>query len=217
MNCANHADTPCSAFCIRCGKALCNECARSVRGSVYCEPCLSEFVQSKAAPAGGGNPPKQPQSVYGTNPGAAFALGLIPGVGAIYNGEFLKAAIHVLVFALLVQFNNATHGAAQPLMGLATAAFYFYMAFDAYYTAKKRQYAGQGVQLETPIDRLQQQFDQMRNKELWGGVALVLIGGLFLADNFDLVRIDRIGQLWPLVLVGLGIWMLRRHQGKESQ
>ena len=216
MNCVNHADTASAAFCIRCGKALCNECARSVRGSVYCEPCLSEFVQSKAAPAGG-NPPRPAQSVYGTNPGAAFALGLIPGVGAIYNGEFLKAAIHVLVFALLVQFNNATHGAAQPLMGLATAAFYFYMAFDAYYTAKKRLYSGQGVQLETPIDRLQQQFEDMPHKELWGGVALVLIGALFLADNFDLVRIDRIGQLWPLVLVGLGIWMLRRHQGKESQ
>jgi len=47
-------------------------------------------------------------------------------------------------------------------------------------------------------------------------VALVVIGGLFLADNFDLVRFDRIGQLWPIILIGLGIWMMKRFQGKAA-
>jgi hypothetical protein len=154
----------------------------------------------------------RPAHAVAGNPGAAFALGLIPGVGAIYNGEFLKAAIHILVFALLIQLQGAVHGGGEPLLGMATAAFYFYMAFEAYYTAKKRKLAAEGVDLETPIDRLQQQFEGMKDKELWGGVALVLIGGLFLADNFDLVRFDRLGQLWPVVLVGLGVWMLRKHQ-----
>jgi hypothetical protein len=216
MNCVNHADIQAAAFCIRCGRALCQECTHHVRGAVYCEACLAEIVQEKgsAAPPPPGAAASRPQSVAGTNPGVAFALGLIPGVGAIYNGEFLKAAIHVLIFGVLASLNDGPGiRSGQPLIGMAMAAFFFYMAFEAYYTAKKRKLALEGVQLDTPIDRLHQQFGDMKDKELWGGVALVVIGGLFLADNFDLVRFERISQLfWPAVLIGLGIWMLKRHQ-----
>ena len=98
MNCFNHAEVQAAAFCIRCGHALCPECTRNVRGSIYCEPCLAEIVSgSSASSAPGGASPgpnpagetaKKKELVYGSNPGAAFALGLIPGVGAIYNGDF---------------------------------------------------------------------------------------------------------------------------------
>jgi hypothetical protein len=138
---------------------------------------------------------------------------LIPGVGAIYNGEFLKAAIHVLIFGTLISIGDAVRGAGGALIGLASAAFYFYMPFEAYYTAKKREMALRGVELETPIDRLHQQFGDMKDKEVWGGVALVVLGSLFLADNFDLIRFERIGQLWPIAFIGLGIWMLKSRQG----
>src|SRR5207302_8845142 len=145
MNCVYHAEVPNVAFCIRCGHALCNECIRNVRGSVYCETCLADYVEGKTAA-----PPSQKQDIVaGDNPGAAFALGLIPGVGAIYNGEFVKAAVHILIFGTLVSF--AEFG-PQPLVGLMIAAFIFYMPFEAYYTAKKRQLrAQQGIELEKPI------------------------------------------------------------------
>ena len=41
----------------------------------------------------------------------------------------------------------------------------------------------QGVTLETPIDRLQQQFGTIKDRELWGGIALIVIGGLYLLAN----------------------------------
>ena len=44
----------------------------------------------------------------------------------------------------------------------------------------------------------------------------IIIGFIFLADNFDIIHFERIGELWPLALVGVGIWMLRRHQGKAA-
>src|SRR4029079_12956256 len=130
---------------------LCNECIRMVKGSVYCETCLGELVTGKAASP----PAASTEPVPGTSPGVAFALGLIPGVGAIYNGEFVKAAIHILIFGTLVSLADATDAA---IFNLATAAFYFYMPFEAYYTAKKRKLGAEGIMLETPIDRLQQQF-----------------------------------------------------------
>src|SRR5262245_18466453 len=107
MNCVNHPEAQNVAFCIRCGRALCNECVRNVKGSVYCETCLAELVTAKAsscnAPSATAN-----ETVVGTSPGAAFALGLIPGVGAIYNGEFVKAAIHLLIFGTLITIQEQT-------------------------------------------------------------------------------------------------------------
>ena len=98
MNCAYHAETQNAAFCIRCGRALCSACIRNVRESIYCESCLAELVTGKTTRLNASSG----ATVFGTSPGAAFALGLIPGVGAIYNGEFLKAAIHVLIFGTLI-------------------------------------------------------------------------------------------------------------------
>src|ERR1051326_1592329 len=134
MNCAYHPEAQNVAFCIRCGRPLCNECVRTVKGSIYCENCLGELVTGKStaspSPAAAATEP-----VAGGSPGVAFALGLIPGVGAIYNGEFVKAAVHILIFGTLVSLSDATNAA---LFGLAVAGFYFYMPFEAYYTAKKR-------------------------------------------------------------------------------
>ena len=211
MNCVYHLEAPNVAFCIRCGRALCNECIHNVRGSVYCEQCLGDLVEGKA-PAGSASPAgaTTKKEIAGfPNPGAAFALGLIPGVGAIFNGEFVKAAIHILVFGTLVSFADATDAA---LFNLAAAAFYFYMPFEAYYTAKKRQMGAEGIMLETPIDRLQQQLGNMKNRELWGGIALVVIGGLYLLGNLNVFDLHRIARLWPAALVVIGVWLLKKHQ-----
>jgi TM2 domain-containing membrane protein YozV len=214
MNCFYHAEAPNVAFCIHCGRALCAECIRNVRGSVYCEPCLGDLVEGKAganANASANAAPKR-EVIGGTNPGAAFALGLIPGVGAIYNGEFVKAAVHILIFGTLVSLSDATDAA---LFALAAFAFYFYMPFEAFYTAKKRMLGAQGIILETPIDRLQQQFGSMKNRELWGGIALVVIGGLYLLGNLDVFDLHRVARLWPAALVLLGVWLLKNHQERK--
>jgi hypothetical protein len=138
---------------------------------------------------------------------------LIPGVGAIYNGEFVKAAIHILIFGTIVSLHDATEAA---IFGLAVAAFYFYMPFEAYYTAKKRMLGAQGVMLETPIDRMQQQFGSIRDRELWGGIALVAIGGLYLLGNLDVFDMRRIARLWPVVFVLIGVWLLKSHQERPK-
>jgi len=209
MNCVYHAEAQSVAFCIRCGHALCNECIHNVRGSVYCETCLGDLVEGKA-PAPTGRAPKK-EIIEGTNPGAAFALGLIPGVGAIYNGEFIKAAVHILIFGTVVSLADATDTA---LFGLASAAFYFYMPFEAYYTAKKRKLGAEGIELETPIDRLQAQLGNVKDRELWGGVALVVLGGLYLLSNLDVFDLHRVARLWPAALVIAGVWLLKKHQDK---
>ena len=37
MNCANHPDIAPVAYCRTCGKPLCANCTRDVKGVIYCE------------------------------------------------------------------------------------------------------------------------------------------------------------------------------------
>lgn len=178
-----------------------------MRGSVYCDSCLGDIVAGKGSTASA----TARNVVANTNPGAAFALGLIPGVGAIYNGEFLKAAAHILIFGILVTINEGLNGSpAEALFGMLAFGFYLYIPFEAYYTAKKRKLQAEGIALETPVDRLHQQLGGFHNRELWGGIVLVVIGSLFLPDNFGIFRFNWIGRLWPVILIVAGIWMLKR-------
>jgi hypothetical protein len=68
------------------------------------------------------------------NPSAAAVLGLIPGVGAMYNGQFFKGFIHVVIFAVLVSM--ASH---YGIFGLFIAAWVLYQSFEAYHTARARR------------------------------------------------------------------------------
>jgi hypothetical protein len=141
---------------------------------------------------------------------------LIPGVGAIYNGEFFKAAVHIIIFGTLISVVDAVN-ALEPLFGLLIMGFYFYMPFEAYYTAKKRKLRGQGVELETPIDQFHQQVAGVENKELWGGVTLVVLGMLFLMDNFRFFRLRAIFEFWPVILIAIGVWLVWSYKEAKDE
>jgi serine/threonine protein kinase len=73
-----------------------------------------------------------------------FLLGFIPGVGALYNGEYKKAAVHVGIFlglSVLVEMASSIRvlGGIHEALGWVRIAFFFYMAFDAYHTAQKKK------------------------------------------------------------------------------
>jgi hypothetical protein len=140
MNCTVHPESAATAYCRTCGKAMCEACKHTVHGVIYCEDCLATRVNQPAAayaaPVVPGGAP---------SPGLAMGLGFIPGVGAMYNGQFIKGLIHVVVFATLIWL--ADHG-GDAFAGLLIAFWIFYMVFDAYKTAKARLY---GLPLPDPF------------------------------------------------------------------
>jgi hypothetical protein len=219
MNCAFHADVENTAFCIRCGKPLCAECVRQVQSSIYCENCLLETSGASgigagtAASAGAAAATQSGAAVHyagGASPEAAFFLGLIPGVGAIYNAEYFKAALHLLIFGTLVTIVDSAGDSGGAIFGLFAFGFYAYMPFEAYYTAKKRKLARDGINLITPFDQLNEQMGQFGGMELWGGIGLVLAGMLFLLDNFGIVSMREIGRFWPALLILAGVGFISR-------
>jgi hypothetical protein len=67
-----------------------------------------------------------------------FLLGLIPGVGALYNGEYKKAAVHLLIFLVISALVKAVPHSLYSSMEWIQRCFVLYMAFEAYHTAQKR-------------------------------------------------------------------------------
>jgi TM2 domain-containing membrane protein YozV len=139
-----------------------------------------------------------------TSPGLAFALGWIPGVGAIYNGQYLKGLVHAVIFGLLISLANSSDGtASQPFIVMTMVGFIFYMPFEAYHTAKKRQ-------LGLPVDEWSSLTGSrtFRSRAPIGPIVLIALGVLFLLDTMHLVEFREIGRYWPVLLILIGVYML---------
>ena len=283
MDCVNHTGVNATAYCQSCGKALCAGCVRNAAGGqILCEPCWTawhSYQQPFAAPAGS------------PSPSAAAVLGLIPGVGAMYNGQFIKGLVHVVIFAVLV---SAAH--IYGIFGIFIAAWVVYQSFEAYHTARARrdgqplpdplglnevgnwinpgarqQYPGQpgagpgGVSpgaAADPAAGYQAPYQQApyqqapyqqapyqtpyqggyappatgpldpgtppvppippvppmgwRRKEPIGAIVLIGLGLLFLLGQLDIFSGRLIEFTWPILLIGLGVWLVVRRLG-DSQ
>ncbi|MFQ5663357.1 MAG: LiaI-LiaF-like domain-containing protein [Terriglobia bacterium] len=210
MKCLKHPETDAVGYCRQCGKALCTECRREIRSVLYCEDCLASTV----LPGGG-----QPAAPGAPNPGVALVLGFIPGVGAVYNGEYAKALIYILIFGGFISvLSSGAVGGAEPLVGLLLTAFIIYMPIEAYQTAKRRAaglapaaggwealgFGQPGGGKGTPI----------------GPLLLILLGTVFLFNTLDIFHFywfRYMWRFWPLILIALGAWLLWKRAARPTQ
>jgi hypothetical protein len=205
MKCTQHPETDAAAFCRQCGTPLCPACLRDVRGAVYCENCLANLVgmpPSATATAGsmGGGVPLPRVAAHGApSPGVALALGFIPGLGAVYNGEYVKALIHVLAFGgIIALLTTDLPTALIVILAIGLGCFYFYMPIEAYRTAKTRR--GEEIP-QTGLPAIE------GNRPV-GAIVLIVLGALFLLANFHLLERDWFSKAWPAGLILLGAWIL---------
>src|ERR1017187_5042450 len=276
MDCVNHSGVSATAYCQNCGKALCASCVRNVAGGqIFCEHCSmawQSFQQPFVVPPMGG-----------PNPVGAAVLGLIPGVGAMYNGQFFKGLIHVVIFAVLISITDH-YG----IFGLFIAAWIFYQSFEAFHTAKARR---DGLPLPDPLglnevgnwlnlgktqyppqppaqpgpgpvgqpgqaagyppyaSQPQPPYGQnpyeapyqppyppaagftdpgmppvppvpplfWTRKEPVGAIILIGLGTLFLLGQLDVFHGRLMEFAWPLLLIGLGVWLIARRLGDTQR
>ncbi len=231
MNCANHADASAVAYCRTCGKALCANCTRPVRGVIYCEDCLgakmegipagaAAFAPVTFSPSASGQipPPPPPGSGSGPNPTVAGILaGICPfGVGAVYTGQYAKGLAHLAIFGLLIAGANASdHGHSEALgvfCGLGIAFFIVYQIFDAVRSAK-------AIQMSQPIPDpfgLAATFGGggkvEASKVPIGAVVLILVGALFLLNTAGLFELN-FHRFWGVILIAIGGWLFATRWG----
>jgi hypothetical protein len=222
MNCQNHPESPASAYCRTCGMPVCEECRRDAFGTVYCAEHAPAPVSPNAPPPGY-VPPAYAPPVYAPPPGAmpppgyapphaqstvspalAFFLGMIPGVGAIYNGQYAKGLVHAIVWGLLMSIaqSRAAEG-MEPIFVMLVIAWWAYMAFEAHRTAQKLQ-AGEPVDEYSSLVPMRGRGDQAPV----AGVALVVLGILLLLHTLELLDFDRVARYWPVLLIAVGVYLL---------
>jgi TM2 domain-containing membrane protein YozV len=245
MNCTVHPESAATAYCRTCGKAMCDACKHTVHGVIYCEDCLATRVNQPAAtmiPVGAPDAPSV---------GMATFLGFIPGVGAMYNGQFYKGLIHVAVFAGLIALQTTDiPGGLHAMLGIGIGFWYIYMIVDAHKTAKAKLY---GLPLPDPFG-IERMFGgsssstsstppaaagnpyvagqapppgfvpgqpvppgyipppppPAREPSPVGAIVLIGLGVLFLLNQMGWWNFHWLGRMWPLILIGLGVWLFIR-------
>ena len=211
---------PTVGYCRTCGKALDAASVRSAHGTIYCADHVPPATSyANAAPPPGdstyGSPYSSPYTSPYTSttppplpnrdvsPGLAFLLGLIPGVGAVYNGQYGKGLVHVVIVGLLISVlsDNAAAG-LEPLLSLLLAAFWAYMAFEAFHTAKRRR-------LGQPVDEFSSVLPMRGGPNFPAApVIMIALGVVFLLSNLGLLEIRRMLRYWPVLLIALGVYLL---------
>jgi hypothetical protein len=229
MNCFNHPETPAIAYCRTCGKALCAECKRAAQGTIFCgehappeanaaaasaQDLRQRIVEDASAAAGRGYggaartrsagelPPGGPGNDVSS--GLACLLGFIPGVGAIYNGQYAKGLVHAIIFGLLVSIvSSGTAGDLQPLFGIMIGVWVMYMALEAYHTARKRR-------LGEPVDEFSSILDVQGRRGGFpiGAITLIGLGVLLLLSTTDVIQLRYLLRYWPILLILAGAYML---------
>ena len=229
MNCATHPEVAGTAFCRSCGRALCAACAHNRQGVPYCENCRAadEDLQAAVEPA----PSQSAESAIAANipqaelpaevralarspkrsadtpsPFLALVLGLIPGVGAVYNGHYAKAVFHVVIFGGVVTLIGAnTLRGLEPLLVMFAVMFFVYMPIEACRTARALK---RGEEVDEFSGLLSLVFAGSQSPAV--GITLIALGIVFLLHSLGYWRIESLAPYWPLSLIALGIYMLYR-------
>jgi hypothetical protein len=212
------AENPVVGYCRACGKALDSASVHTAQGTIYCldhlpsgPPPAGFSDPADASPYTSKTPPPVPHS--DVSPGVAFVLGLIPGVGAIYNGQYAKGLVHVFIVGMLFTLVSSNDiGGFEPLFGVLIPAFFGYMAFEAYHTAKLRR-RGQ------PVDEFSSLVPGHGGSRFPAApILLIALGVVFLLNNLELVELRRLLRYWPVMLIVLGAYMLYlRMTGSASE
>jgi hypothetical protein len=134
------------------------------------------------------------------SPRAATLLAIIPGLGAAYNGQNIKALMHFAVTVGLWHLADIFEQPFSPLFVTGGVAFYLFTIYDARQSAERQR---EGEDLRREDELLRQSL--RRRARAWGGVLLGVGVVSFLHIFFD----APIHGLWPLLLIAAGVYLLR--------
>jgi len=168
-------------------KSLCTACAHQIKGKFFCQDCLVQGAEWAATMKGIRVPADAPKR--------AALCALIPGMGAVYNSEYLKGLTYFAVFASLVIMSERVHD----VFGFGAFAFLIFTMFEAYRRAEAlaRERITAGDRSLAP--------EGDRSVMLWG-IFLIVLGFLFLLQN--IIPFYFLNRLWPLVFILLGAYLV---------
>ena len=162
-----------------------------------------QTVASHAAPTVAG----RVQGLQHKSPFIACALSLMPGVGQIYVGYYKLGFIHNVVFASTIMIlNTRLPDPMYPLLGIFLAFFFIYNVVDAGRRAIYYNLALDGVEgIELPSMNLAV---PSFGGSFAGGLVLIGLGFLLLANTLGGIPLDWIEEWWPVAPIVLGAYLV---------
>ena len=162
---------------------------------------MEENVTRAEAEAQAPQPPRIAPNYQGSahkrSPALAAFLSFFPGFGHLYNGEIGKALAFFCAFATCVFVIAESNGSV--FFGLLLPFIVFYNMIEAYRSAERinlQSLSGVDTTIEPESNRL------------WGA-SLVAMGGLLLLHNLGLFSFQWVAKMWPILMIGAGVVLLR--------
>jgi hypothetical protein len=197
MKCSYHPTVESQESCNACSKSLCGECAHRIKGKAYCQDCLIQGAEWAATIKGLKLPTDSPRR--------AALCAIIPGLGAVYNSEYLKAITYFAVWSALALLGSRVSG----IFGFGATVFVLFTMFDAYRSAEAK------VRARLNSIPILETARQDKTTVGWG-IFLMILGVFFLLEN--VIPFHFLNKLWPLLFVLLGAYLVYRAlQNRQSQ
>jgi hypothetical protein len=141
-------------------------------------------------------------------------LGFVPGLGAVYNGQYVKGIVHAAIFGMLIAISTSSdHEAIPALMVPLVVFFVLYMPIEAVRTAQAIRRGEEVNEMSGIVGAL---FDANSDSPV-PGVLFIALGVLFLLFTLGVLRAELVFKAWPLALVGLGVWRLYASVRKREE
>ncbi len=192
MRCSYHPEVESRDACTICKKHLCEQCTHTIKSKAYCEDCLVRGAEWAYTIKDLRLPTDAPKR--------AAICAVIPGLGAVYNNEYMKAITYFAVWAALSAMGSRLSG----IFGFGAFVFLIFTMFDAYRSAeaklRNRLQAG-----ESSKEGTEEPPRQEKAFIAWG-IFLIVLGVLFLLQN--VIPYYYLRNYWPLIFILLGVFLV---------
>jgi hypothetical protein len=181
---------------------VCPGCDHRVKGFTYCQECIVAGIERLQGNAHAPMAYAVPATTH-KSPGLAVLLGLIPGLGMIYNGLIVRALVHFVVTAGLWTLEDVFDFM---LFDLAGIGYWIYSMID---TARVANRLNCGEDLNVEEEKLKQILQE--KTKIWGA-GLIGLGALMTMHQMFSDRF--MSWVFPVLLVGFGImlWKISSRQ-----
>jgi hypothetical protein len=180
------------------------------------EPRTQDFAgqeQHASAPpvpsAFAGRPAVEPRDARIKSPSLAAAFSVVPGLGQVYVGYYPRGFVHIIVVAGIISIlaSSSDSRAYTPLLALFLGFFWLYNMIDAARLAalyNRALFGGHEPDLPHGFE-----LPGMGGSILGGSVLVAAAFVVLLHTRFD-VRLDWLGDWWPVFPMLFGVWLIAK-------
>lgn len=162
--------------------------------------------EAAAQPARGGfQGQRQPFDPRDKSPRIAAAMSVVPGLGQIYIGYYVRGFITAATFLLLIFMANVVAASVAPMFGFSAAFVWMFNIIDAGRTAALYNHSIAGAQSIKLPDNFKM---PATGGSIAGGALLATFGLISLSNTALGFRLDWLEQWWPVFPLALGIYLV---------